>query len=91
VVTAAAPYVPRCLREQLAKSGRMVIPVSSGYNQELQLIERLTIPAGDATAGALAKEALDAEASDAADFRFRETSILACVFVPLIGQQGYPR
>lgn len=67
IVTAGAPFVPECLKEQLAVDGRMVIPVASGLHQDLQLIERQ------------------------AGSRFRETSVLACVFVPLIGEQGYPR
>ncbi|MBN1629547.1 MAG: protein-L-isoaspartate(D-aspartate) O-methyltransferase [Thermoleophilia bacterium] len=66
IVTAAAPHVPQCLRDQLGCRGRMVIPVAAGYNQDLRLIERL--PAEPA---------------------FRETSILGCVFVPLIGEEGY--
>ncbi|MBN1321209.1 MAG: protein-L-isoaspartate(D-aspartate) O-methyltransferase [Thermoleophilia bacterium] len=74
IVTAAAPFVPECLREQLAVAGRMVIPVESGLHQDLQLIERV-VSAQDEANGLC----------------FRETSILACVFVPLIGEQGYPR
>jgi protein-L-isoaspartate(D-aspartate) O-methyltransferase len=74
VVTAAAPRVPLCLREQLDVGGRMVIPVSAGYSQNLLLIERLpdTQPL-------------------VSDCRFRETSILGCVFVPLIGADGYQK
>lgn len=73
VVTAAAPAVPRTLREQLAENGRMVIPVTEGYSEDLRLIERIA-----------ASEA-DPEAC------FRELSILACTFVPLIGKEGYPK
>ena len=74
VVTAAAPRVPACLREQLNIGGRMVIPVSAGCSQDLLLIERLpdTQPV-------------------ASDCRFRQTSILGCVFVPLIGADGYQK
>jgi len=39
VVAAAAPQVPRALQEQLARSGRLVIPVGT-ESQELTLIER---------------------------------------------------
>jgi protein-L-isoaspartate(D-aspartate) O-methyltransferase len=44
VVTAAAPDVPQALRDQLRLGGRMVIPVSTGYAQDLQLIEKLPGP-----------------------------------------------
>ena len=90
MVTAAAPYVPESLREQLAVGGRLVIPVAAGYNQDLTLIERLPnevppSPPGEAGAGA----AGGAAAGAARRARYRETSILGCTFVPLIGQQGY--
>jgi len=75
VVTAAAPCVPESLREQLAVNGRMVIPVTEGYSEDLRLIERLAAPEPGA----------DTETC------FREVSILACTFVPLIGQEGYPK
>jgi protein-L-isoaspartate(D-aspartate) O-methyltransferase len=39
VVAAAAPEVPRALREQLARGGRLVIPVGTG-DQELRVVER---------------------------------------------------
>jgi protein-L-isoaspartate(D-aspartate) O-methyltransferase len=70
VVTAGAPSVPTTLRDQLALNGRMVIPVASGYSEELRLIERVDGPP---------------------DACFLETSILACTFVPLVGERGYPR
>jgi len=73
VVTAGAPAVPQCLREQLGENGRMVIPVTEGYNEDLRLIERVRTVEAD---------------SDAC---FREISILACTFVPLIGKEGYPQ
>ncbi len=83
IVTAAAPHVPEALREQLAPCGRMVIPVAAGYAEDLKLIERL--PDEPAAEG-------DDEAPAAtAEPRFRETSILGCTFVPLIGEQGYQR
>ena len=41
LVTAAAPYVPDSLVQQLALGGRMVIPVGSGpFGQQLLLIEK---------------------------------------------------
>lgn len=40
LVAAAAPAVPVPLLEQLAESGRMIVPVGDVENQELQLIER---------------------------------------------------
>ena len=64
VVTAAAPAVPPCLCDQLVPGGRLVIPVSRGYAQELMLVE--CTPEG-----------------------FRETNVLGCVFVPLVGAEGY--
>lgn len=81
IVTAAAPRVPESLRKQLAVGGRMVIPISAGYSQELTLVERLAdIPAEPANAPLSESEAQGA---------FRETIILSCVFVPLIGVEGY--
>lgn len=79
VVTAAAPSVPEALKAQLAINGRMVIPVTSGHNEDLRLIER-PLPAKS-----------EAERDEASDHCFRETSILSCTFVPLIGEQGYPK
>jgi protein-L-isoaspartate(D-aspartate) O-methyltransferase len=81
LVTAAAPRVPESLRKQLAVGGRMVIPISAGYSQDLTLIERLAdIPA----------ELQDPHTGEQDPQRaFRETTILGCVFVPLIGAEGY--
>lgn len=77
LVTAAAPFVPPTLRDQLAMDGRMVIPVDAGgYSQELRLIERL--PAQEANAAS-------------PEATYRETNVLNCVFVPLVGKEGYPR
>jgi protein-L-isoaspartate(D-aspartate) O-methyltransferase len=112
VVTAAAPSVPDALKDQLAVGGRMVIPVTSGYNEDLRLIERLS-PAEPERPPRSAAEVLlssepegappareepppqsqrsDAECDEASDRCFRETSILSCTFVPLIGEQGYPK
>jgi protein-L-isoaspartate(D-aspartate) O-methyltransferase len=97
VVTAAAPYVPESLRQQLAVGGRLVIPVEAGYNQDLTLIERLPDEAppsppgaaGAAGAAAAGQQTPGAAGGAAARPRYRETSILGCTFVPLIGQQGY--
>jgi protein-L-isoaspartate(D-aspartate) O-methyltransferase len=89
IVTAAAPYVPDSLREQLVIGGRMVIPVSAGYGQDLKLIERLPDDPGPAAVPPPPPSNGFAEETPAP--RFRETSILGCVFVPLIGQQGYKR
>jgi protein-L-isoaspartate(D-aspartate) O-methyltransferase len=41
LVAAAAPAVPAPLLAQLAEGGRMVVPVGSVENQELQLVERM--------------------------------------------------
>jgi len=76
LITAAAPYVPEALRTQLSIGGRMVIPLArGGYGQDLTLVERL--PDEPVEAGATPSP------------RYRETSVLGCVFVPLIGEQGY--
>ena len=40
VVAAASPGIPEPLKEQLAASGRMVIPVGAGETQQLVLVER---------------------------------------------------
>jgi protein-L-isoaspartate(D-aspartate) O-methyltransferase len=42
LVAAAAPAAPAPLLAQLAEGGRMVIPVGSVENQELQLVERVS-------------------------------------------------
>ncbi len=79
LVTAGAPRVPQPLREQMVAGGRMVIPIEAGAAvQELLLIERLG-PTGPGEGSAVG-------ANDAA---YRETSVLGCVFVPLVGEEGY--
>jgi protein-L-isoaspartate(D-aspartate) O-methyltransferase len=41
IVTAAAPYIPEPLIEQLKPGGRLVIPVGQpGWSQELQVVEK---------------------------------------------------
>jgi protein-L-isoaspartate(D-aspartate) O-methyltransferase len=79
VVTAAAPHVPTSLREQLCVSGRMVIPVSAGYAQDLLLVERLP----DSRSRSADQDVPEGQPC------YRETNILGCVFVPLIGKEGY--
>lgn len=41
VVSAAAPHVPESLMDQLRDGGRLVIPVGSGFAQELQLVRKI--------------------------------------------------
>jgi len=41
VVSAAAPHVPASLMDQLRDGGRLVIPVGSGFAQELQLVRKI--------------------------------------------------
>ena len=41
LVSAAAPAIPHMLMNQLAESGRMVIPVGDSYNQYLQRVYRM--------------------------------------------------
>jgi protein-L-isoaspartate(D-aspartate) O-methyltransferase len=65
IVTAAAPGIPRALREQLEPNGgRMVIPVGSRDRQDLLVVVRQ----GD---------------------EWIERSDGPCVFVPLIGSEGF--
>ncbi|NLC65694.1 MAG: protein-L-isoaspartate(D-aspartate) O-methyltransferase, partial [Clostridium sp.] len=40
MVTAAAEKVPQALLNQLAKNGKMVIPVGSGFIQDLLFIKK---------------------------------------------------
>jgi protein-L-isoaspartate(D-aspartate) O-methyltransferase len=80
LVTAAAPQVPAALREQLAVHGRMVIPIRADHADDCRSIERLPDRPADESAD-------DAVAETAP--RFRETSVVGCTFVPLIGEQGY--
>lgn len=40
ITTAAAPELPAALKEQLVEGGRLIIPVGSGFGQELRLITR---------------------------------------------------
>jgi protein-L-isoaspartate(D-aspartate) O-methyltransferase len=70
IVTAAAPHVPTELQNQLAPGGRMVIPVTAGFSQDLLLVE------------CVAEQPPERP-------RYRETSVLQCTFVPLIGKDGY--
>jgi protein-L-isoaspartate(D-aspartate) O-methyltransferase len=66
VVTAAAPSIPKALREQLSPNGgRLVIPVGDRSRQELMLVVRH----GD---------------------EWRDRNEGPCVFVPLVGEGGFP-
>jgi hypothetical protein len=77
----------------------MVIPVAAGYAEDLKLIERLQDEPADRPADKSGAEANGepptparvAAPTPSAQLRFRETSILGCTFVPLIGEQGYQR
>ena len=40
IVTAAPPEVPSALIGQLAKGGRLVVPVGTGWDQQLMLVEK---------------------------------------------------
>jgi protein-L-isoaspartate(D-aspartate) O-methyltransferase len=95
MVTAAAPAVPAALRDQLKPGGRMVIPLAAGPEQRLLLIEK--VPGSDPAAptpGAAPQMPASGPGTSPPDqppaCHFRETVILSCVFVPLIGEQGYP-
>lgn len=74
----------------------MVIPISRGFIDDCMLIERLPEPPhpADAKLGTdAAKPATDESGGERGREktapRFRETSIVGCSFVPLIGQQGF--
>jgi protein-L-isoaspartate(D-aspartate) O-methyltransferase len=79
IVTAAAPRLPEALGEQLAINGRMVIPIREGHIEDCKLMERL--PDHEARP--------EETPSSATAPKFRETSIVGCTFVPLIGEQGF--
>jgi len=64
IVTAAAPHIPGCLREQLKDGGRLLVPVGGQFMQSLTRVTRR----GE---------------------HFEEESLLGCVFVPLIGEDGW--
>jgi hypothetical protein len=55
----------------------MVIPLDAGPSQELILVER--IAPDDETAASDGKQGEG----------FRETRVLGCVFVPLVGEEGH--
>jgi protein-L-isoaspartate(D-aspartate) O-methyltransferase len=66
LVSAGAPHVPRALIEQLASSGRMIVPVGVVRSQELVLVE--STPHG-----------------------IELSRLGPCAFVPLIGEDAWPR
>ncbi|MFC2061464.1 protein-L-isoaspartate(D-aspartate) O-methyltransferase [Elusimicrobiota bacterium] len=66
VVTAAAPYAPAPLLDQLAESGRLVIPVGSRLTQVLKVYRKNGSSIEEADHG-------------------------GCMFVPLIGENGWPK
>jgi protein-L-isoaspartate(D-aspartate) O-methyltransferase len=89
VVTAAAPRVPDALRAQLKPGGRMVIPLAVHFSQDLTLVERLPEAEPPAATSPALPEVTSSPSPEVPGARFRETSILGCVFVPLIGEDGY--
>jgi protein-L-isoaspartate(D-aspartate) O-methyltransferase len=64
IVTAACPYVPKALKEQLKEGGRMVIPVGDRVSQVLFTLTKK----GN---------------------EFVERRVCECVFVPLVGEDGW--
>ncbi|MBV9886262.1 MAG: protein-L-isoaspartate(D-aspartate) O-methyltransferase [Acidobacteria bacterium] len=84
LVAAGAPAPPPPLLAQLADGGRMVIPVGSLENQELQLIERLG-------PGRLGPGRLGPGRTGPGSSRdtFQTTVLDTCRFVPLIGAHGW--
>jgi protein-L-isoaspartate(D-aspartate) O-methyltransferase len=97
IVTAGGPGVPQALREQLKPGGRMVIPIAGLDAQDLLLVEKVSVAEDALSAAAAAPEAHAGPeetrgglAGGAVPCRFRETVVLGCVFVPLVGEQGYP-
>ncbi len=84
LVAAGAPAPPPPLLAQLADGGRMVIPVGSLENQELQLIERLG--PGRLEPGRLGPVRMGPGNSRDT---FQTTVLDTCRFVPLIGAHGW--
>jgi protein-L-isoaspartate(D-aspartate) O-methyltransferase len=66
IVTAAAPHVPKSLKNQLDEGGRLVIPVGEVHSQVLTVVTR--------------------HGSE-----FTEDEFFGCVFVPLIGEDGWQK
>jgi protein-L-isoaspartate(D-aspartate) O-methyltransferase len=81
IVTAAAPRLPEALSKQLGPNGRMVIPIREDYVEDCKLIERLPDP----------EPSPEETPVGATTPKFRETSIVGCTFVPLVGEQGFPK
>lgn len=65
LVTAGAPRIPKPLLEQLAKCGKMVIPVGGRFEQVLAVVEKTC------------------------EGEVWVTYSIPCVFVPLIGKEGW--
>ena len=91
-----APFVPDWPQGAASPSvGRMVIPVASGLHQDLLLIRTGGFPRRTRLplrrVAGLPRLGERRAPGSPPDRAFRETSVLACVFVPLIGEQGYPR
>jgi protein-L-isoaspartate(D-aspartate) O-methyltransferase len=89
IVTAAAPHVPQGLRVQLATGGRMVIPVAADYSEDLMLIERLRDDPAIGGVASLPLAGTPSPPQGGSGPCFRETCVLKCVFVPLVGEDGY--
>jgi hypothetical protein len=53
--------------------------------------QRDTAPAGGSPTRPAPREGAGHDLAAAPPCRYRETVVLGCVFVPLIGRQGYPR
>ncbi|MBN1668685.1 MAG: protein-L-isoaspartate(D-aspartate) O-methyltransferase [Anaerolineales bacterium] len=70
LVTAAAPKVPRLLREQLAEGGRLVLPIGGKYSQMLERWTRRGTDFKQETHGAVAfVPLLGSEAWDEKDWK----------------------
>jgi protein-L-isoaspartate(D-aspartate) O-methyltransferase len=65
IVTAGAPSVPEVLIEQLAKNGKLVIPVGNRFSQVLEVLTKQQ------------------------DNHVKTTTSCHCVFVKLIGKNGW--
>lgn len=92
LVTAAAPRVPEALLAQLAPGGRMIIPIRAGFADDLKLIERLPdtfVESAPEAAQTGPSGRKPSDAPPAPQPQYRETSVVGCTFVPLVGEQGY--
>lgn len=92
VVTAAGPSAPPALIEQLAESGRLVMPV--GLENRRQRLMRFTRRSGDGDGDAGRRQRdgrADGSVGRSAGPDVRAERLMPVRFVPLIGEHGFRR